>query len=70
MRVGICARVNPTGNRSNTHALIDQHVEHLLDDFSFSFVRALDIGGLVREGEASYPTVHAALLALDAAISS
>jgi hypothetical protein len=48
----------------------DGWIEIGRDDFSSSFVRVLDIGGLVWEGEASYPTVHAALMALDAAIAS
>jgi hypothetical protein len=33
-----------------------------------SFVRALDIGGMVWEGEPTYPSVDAALQALDAAL--
>ena len=33
-----------------------------------SFVRALDIGGMVWEGEPAYPSVDAALRALDAAL--
>ena len=33
-----------------------------------SFVRALDEGGLIWAGEATYPTVDAALRALDAAL--
>lgn len=40
------------------------------DDFSRSFVRALDIGGLLWEGEPSYPTLDDALAALDAGIQS
>jgi hypothetical protein len=47
----------------------DGWVEIGRDDFSKSFVRVLDIGGLVWEGETRYPTVHAALMALDAAIA-
>ena len=48
----------------------DGWVEIGRDDFSRSFVRVLDIGGLVWEGETEYPTVHAALTALDAAIAA
>jgi hypothetical protein len=36
---------------------------------SRSFVRVLDIGGTIWEGKRSYPTVHAALTAADAAIA-
>lgn len=39
------------------------------DDYSRSFVRALDIGGMVWEGKASYPSLHEALQALDAGIA-
>lgn len=38
------------------------------DDYRSSFVRALDEGGMVWEGAASYPTLDAALRALDAAL--
>ncbi len=48
----------------------DGWVEIGRDDFSRSFVRVLDIGGMVWEGENSYPTVHEALLAADAAIGA
>lgn len=47
----------------------DGWIELGRDDFSKSFVRVLDIGGLIWEGEANYPTVHAALKALDEAIA-
>lgn len=47
----------------------DGWIEIGRDDFSKSFVRVLDIGGLVWEGKASYPTVHDALKALDTAIA-
>ena len=47
----------------------DGWVEIGRDDCNMSFVRVLDIGGLVWEGEDSYPTVHDALLAADAAIA-
>ena len=49
--------------------VLDGWVEIGRDGYSKSFVRVLDIGGIVWEGEAKYPTVHAALLALDAAIA-
>ena len=38
------------------------------DAYRPSFIRALDEGGLVWEGDASYPTLDAALGALDAAL--
>lgn len=40
------------------------------DDFSHSFVRALDIGGMVWEGAPSYLSVDDALRALDAGIAA
>jgi hypothetical protein len=39
------------------------------DDVSRSVVRALDVGGLAWEGEATYPTLDDALRALDAALA-
>ena len=39
------------------------------DDFSTSFVRALDEGGLVWEGDDGYASLDSALRALDAAIA-
>lgn len=39
------------------------------DGCSASFVRALDIGGMIWEGKANYVTVDAALADLDAAIA-
>lgn len=39
------------------------------DEFSSSMVRALDIGGMVWEGETNYPSLHEALKALDAGIA-
>jgi len=38
------------------------------DDFSQSFARALDIGGMVWEGKSKYKTVDAALDDLEAAL--
>jgi hypothetical protein len=38
------------------------------DEFSRSFVRALHEGGMVWEGATNYPTLAAALVALDAGI--
>jgi hypothetical protein len=38
------------------------------DDVSRAVVRALDVGGLIWEGEATYPTLDDALGALDAAL--
>jgi len=40
------------------------------DDCNRSFVRALDIGGLVWEGNAQYMTLDEALQALDAGIAA
>jgi hypothetical protein len=37
-------------------------------DYTRSFVRACDEGGMVFEGDSSYPTLEAALKALDAGI--
>ena len=39
----------------------DGWVEIGRDDYSRSFVRAFDIGGIVWEGEEEYPCVHEAL---------
>lgn len=47
----------------------DGWIELGRDDFSRSFVRALDIGGLIWEGKARYRSVHEAMLALDAGIA-
>jgi hypothetical protein len=47
----------------------DGWVEIGRDDSSRSFVRVLDIGGMIWEGDTKYPTVHAALQSLDAAIA-
>jgi hypothetical protein len=47
----------------------DGWVEIGNDEFSSSMVRALDIGGMVWEGESSYPSLHEALKALDAGIA-
>ena len=38
------------------------------DDFSQSFVRALDVGGMVWEGKPKYKSVDAALDELEAAL--
>ena len=38
-------------------------------EWTRSFIRVMDIGGMVWEGKASYPSVHAALLAADEAIA-
>jgi hypothetical protein len=38
------------------------------DEMSRSFVRALDIGAIVREGAPSYPSLDDALRALDVAL--
>ena len=47
----------------------DGWVEIGRDHYSPSFVRMLDLGGMNWEGDTQYPTVHAALLALDTAIA-
>lgn len=48
----------------------DGWVEIGQDDHSESFVRALDIGGLVWEGEAQYSSLYGALHDLDAGIAA
>ncbi len=45
------------------------YIELGRDDSSQSFIRVLDIGGLIWEGKKSYPTVHAGLRAADAAVA-
>ena len=50
--------------------VMDGWIEMGRDDFSHSFVRALDIGGMIWEGDDDYATVDAALLALDAGIAA
>ena len=40
------------------------------DDYSHSMVRALDIGGMIWEGKASYATLDAALQDLDQALAA
>jgi len=40
------------------------------DDYSRSFVRALDIGGMVWEGRETYATLDDALQALDTALGA
>lgn len=37
------------------------------DDVQHSFIRVLDVGGMIWEGN-NYPTIHAALMAADQAI--
>ncbi len=46
----------------------DGWIEIGQDDFSRSFIRVLDIGGLVWEGKTTYESVAAALADADAAI--
>jgi len=48
----------------------DGWIEIGRDDCRHSFVRALDSGGMVWEGKAQYPSLHEALLALDAGIAA
>ena len=48
----------------------DGWIELGQDDFSHSFIRVLDIGGLVWEGAANYETIEAALLDAEAAIAA
>lgn len=45
----------------------DGWIELGVDDYNRSFIRVLDIGGLVWEGRGSYPTIHEAMQAADAA---
>lgn len=44
------------------------YIEIGYDDYSRSFIRALDIGGMIWEGATSYPTLDDALQALDQAL--
>ena len=44
-------------------------IEMGYDDYSPSFVRALDIGGMIWEGLEQYPTLDAALQALEHALA-
>jgi hypothetical protein len=48
----------------------DGWIEMGRDDCNRSFVRALDIGGLVWEGNAQYATLDEAFQALDAGIAA
>jgi hypothetical protein len=48
----------------------DRWIEIGTDDFSRSFIRVLDIGGMIWEGETHYPTLDDALAAADAAIAA
>lgn len=48
----------------------DGWIEVGRDDYSRSFVRALDLGGMAWEGKTSYPSLHEALQALDAGIAA
>jgi hypothetical protein len=48
----------------------DRWVEIGTDDYSRSFIRVLDIGGMIWEGETRYPTLDDALSAADAAIAA
>jgi hypothetical protein len=45
------------------------YIEMGHDDYSHSFVRALDIGGMIWEGREHYPTVDEALQALECALA-
>ena len=48
----------------------DGWIELGRDDFSHSFIRVLDIGGLVWEGEDEYESVDAALADAEAALDA
>lgn len=48
----------------------DGWIEVGRDDCNRSFIRVLDIGGMIWEGKADYPSTHEALQAADAAIGS
>ena len=48
----------------------DNWVEIGMDHSRNSFVRALDLGGQVWEGKASYPSLEAALADLEAGITA
>jgi hypothetical protein len=68
-----------TNSTSSTFAATYPHIAFLIsgggwiemgqDHYSSSFVRALDLGGMVWEGESSYATIDDALQALDAGIA-
>jgi hypothetical protein len=45
------------------------HIEMGYDDYSHSFIRALDIGGMIWEGLEHYPTLDEALQALERALA-
>jgi hypothetical protein len=45
------------------------YIEMGYDDYNRSFVRALDIGGMIWEGLEHYPTVDEALQALERALA-
>ena len=49
--------------------VLDGWIEMGRDDCNRSFVRALDIGGMIWEGEHAYESVDAALRALDEGIA-
>jgi hypothetical protein len=54
----------------NIAAWVDSYgwIEIGQDDYSRSFIRALDAGGMVWEGEAEYPSLDDALRALNKAL--
>ncbi len=64
----------PAGLFEQTYPMIARwvesggYVEIGHDGFSSSFVRALDEGGMIWEGEPHYPTLNDALQALDLGI--
>ncbi|MDP9476054.1 MAG: hypothetical protein M3R38_10290 [Actinomycetota bacterium] len=62
----------PFGERypSITAWVQDGWIELGRDEYSRSFVRVLDIGGMVWEGEEEYETVDEALSEAEAAISA
>jgi hypothetical protein len=45
------------------------YIEMGHDEYSRSFVRALDIGGMIWEGQEQYPSVDEALRALERALA-
>ena len=45
------------------------YIEMGYDDYSHSFVRALDIGGMIWEGLEQYPTLDEGLQALERALA-
>lgn len=59
-------------NYPNIKRFVKEHgwIEIGYDDFSESFVRALDIGGMIWEGQPSYQSLDEALKELETALEA